>query len=410
MKQNLLIIGSVWPEPNSSAAGTRMLQLIRLFLADHWQITFVSATLDSPHRFPLETIGVSIEAIVLNDSSFDTYIKELNPSMVLFDRFMTEEQFGWRVREHCPKALRILDTEDLHCLRKGRHKALKENREFEYDDLQSDIALREIASIYRSDVSIMISTFEMELLEDYFKVPSHLLCFVPFLLETITEAQITEGPAFEERNHFCTIGSFRHEPNWDSVRFLKEEIWPLLRKKLPGVEMHIYGSYPSQKVMQLHNEKEGFLIKGWADNAIEVLQKSRVCLAPLRFGAGLKGKFIDAMTAGTPSVTTTIGAEGMHNKLPWGGSVVNTVSEIVSSAVALYVNKEQWLVGQQRGFAIRKSFEKEKFEKDLLSKLYTVQSDIVVHRKSNFIGSMLAHHSMKSTEYMSRWIEEKNRT
>ena len=152
------------------------------------------------------------------------------------------------------------------------------------------------------------------------------------------------------------------------------------------------------------------MIKGWADNAIEVLQKSRVCLAPLRFGAGLKGKFIDAMTAGTPSVTTTIGAEGMHNKLPWGGSVVNTVSEIVSSAVALYVNKEQWLVGQQRGFAIRKSFEKEKFEKDLLSKLYTVQSDIVVHRKSNFIGSMLAHHSMKSTEYMSRWIEEKNRT
>lgn len=408
MKQKLLIIGAVWPEPNSSAAGTRMLQLIRLFLSENWELTFATATQESPHRFPLETIGVAVKSIVLNDSGFDAFIQELNPSMVLFDRFMTEEQYGWRVAKQCPDTLKILDTEDLHCLRKARQKAHKEQRDFVYDDLHSDIAYRELASIYRSDLTLMISTFEMELLENYFKVPSALLCYVPFLLDALSKAHISQLPAYEERAHFCTIGSFRHEPNWDSVRYLHSEIWPLLRKKLPTAEMHVYGSYPPQKAIQLHNEKNGFLIKGWAEDAVEVLKKSRICLAPLRFGAGQKGKFIDAMTAGTPSITTDIGAEGMHNNLPWGGSVVNSVADLVSASEELYSNKAQWLLGQQRGFEIRKSFVKEPFEKKLLSKLYTVQTEIDKHRKANFMGGMLAHHSMKSTEYMARWIQAKN--
>lgn len=408
MKQKLCIIGSVWPEPNSSAAGSRMLQLIRLFLSENWELTFATATQDNPHRFPLEDLGVHVNTIVLNDVSFDEFIQDLNPSMVLFDRFMTEEQFGWRVAKHCPEAVRILDTEDLHCLRKARQKAHKEQREFVYDDLHTDVAFRELASIYRSDLTLMISTFEMELLENYFKIPSSLLCYVPFLLDAFKEDVISQLPTFEQRAHFCTIGSFRHEPNWDSVRFLHSEIWPLLRKKLPTAEMHVYGSYPPQKAMQLHNEKKGFLIKGWAEDAVEVLKNSRICLAPLRFGAGLKGKFIDAMTAGTPSITTEIGAEGMHDNLPWGGSVVNTVSEIVAAAEELYTNKEKWLLGQQRGFAIRKTFEKDALAKELLSKLYGIHKGIDAHRKSNFIGAMLSHHSMKSTEYMARWIEAKN--
>ena len=101
-------------------------------------------------------------------------------------RFMIEEQYGWRVMKNCPNALRILDTEDLHCLRKTRHKALKEKRVFSKNDLlKEDITKREIASILRCDLSLMISTFEMDLLQNFFKIDEKLLYHLPFLLSKI---------------------------------------------------------------------------------------------------------------------------------------------------------------------------------------------------------------------------------
>ena len=131
MSQNsVLIIGAIWVEPNSSAAGKRMLQLIEQFLSQNWKVTFASSAIKGEKAIDLPSIGVDEVAIVLNDISFDIFVKELAPTIVLFDRFMIEEQFGWRVAENCPKALRILDTEDLHCLRKTREKAIKKKQDF----------------------------------------------------------------------------------------------------------------------------------------------------------------------------------------------------------------------------------------------------------------------------------------
>src|SRR6218665_3183287 len=112
-----LVIGYVWPEPKSSAAGTRMVELVQLLLHMGYQVTFASAAALSEHRFDLKSIGVEEKPIALNCSSFDDFVRELQPALVLFDRFFTEEQFGWRVENTCPDALRILDTEDLHSLR-----------------------------------------------------------------------------------------------------------------------------------------------------------------------------------------------------------------------------------------------------------------------------------------------------
>jgi glycosyltransferase involved in cell wall biosynthesis len=410
MQQKILIIGYVWPEPNSSAAGSRMMQLIELFLAKNWEVTFSTPAQESQYRFPLESLGVDIQPIKLNCDSFDDFINDLQPTMVLFDRFMMEEQFGWRVVKNCPDALRLLDTEDLHCLRKARHQALKENREFELLDLNSDIAKREIASIYRCDLSLMISNYEMDLLENHFMVPNEILYYLPFLLENTSIEEIEKLPSFEERNHFITVGSFLHEPNWDCVRFIKEEIWPQLKNKLPKAEMHVYGSYPQQKAQQLHNPKERFFIKGWADDAQEVVSNAKVCLAPIRFGAGIKGKFVEAMYCGTPSVTTSVGAESMHNGLSWNGFVEDTIEGIVESAVKLYSDKELWLKNQQNGVAIiNKVFPKKELGENFISRIEEVIENKKAHRKNNFTGAMLLHHTMKSTEYMSRWISEKNK-
>jgi glycosyltransferase involved in cell wall biosynthesis len=408
--QKLLIIGTVWPEPNSSAAGGRMLQLISQFKQQGFSITFASPAMDSDFMFDLTTLNVNKEAITLNCSSFDIFVKELNPNVVLFDRFMMEEQFGWRVAENCPDALRILDTEDLHCLRLARQKAFKENRNFILEDLlKEDIAKREIASILRCDLSLMISEFEMDVLKNTFKIDEKLLYYLPFLLEPISKATFEKFPSFEIRKNFIFIGNFLHEPNWNAVQYLKETIWPIIRKQLPEVELHIYGAYPSQKVMQLHQPKEGFHIKGRAIDANEVVQNARLVLAPLRFGAGIKGKLIEAMQCGTPSITTTIGAESMQGHLPWSGFVTNDITEFTKASVQLYQDEKLWHKAQENGISIiNQRYSRDLFEKDFTSKIDFLLSHLTQHRWDNFLGSLLQHHTLNSTKYMSRWIEAKN--
>lgn len=407
---HFLIIGKVWPEPDSSAAGNRMMQLIHELKSAGYSITFACAAGESDFMADLDAAGVNTVSIKLNDVSFDVFVKELKPDVVIFDRFITEEQFGWRVTEQCPDALRILDTEDLHCLRYARQLAWKEGREMSYSDLHSDVAYRETASVWRSDLSLIISEYEFELLRTFFKVDTSLLLYLPFMLNKLKKHHQEAWPDFKTREHFISIGNFLHEPNWNAVLFLKEEIWPLIRKKIPRAELHIYGAYASEKVKQLHNQKEGFLIKGRAGDAHEVIQKARVMLAPLRFGAGLKGKLIDAMQCGTPSVTTNIGAEGMNRNLPWAGKIADNVEESAQAAVDLYQNEAVWKASQKQGIEIINSqFNRKEWSSKLFSKVDYLRMNINEHRIQNFTGRMLQHHSLASTKFMGKWIEEKNK-
>jgi len=407
--QHILFIGFVWPEPNSSAGGARTMQLIEQFQQQNWKVTFASAAADSEYAVDLKALNIDKVSIQLNNKNFDDFIKKLNPSIVVFDKFYTEEQFGWRVAENCPDALRILDTIDLHCLRLARQKALKENKTFTTNNLYSDAAKREIASILRSDISLIISTVEMNLLQNHFKIDKALLYYLPFLLNPIEKDTVSNWPNYEERKGFMTIGNFLHEPNWDSVLYLKKEIWPLIRKQLPDAKLYIYGSYPSQKVNELHKPNEGFYIMGRAENVKNVFQKARICLAPLRFGAGLKGKLIDAMKYGTPSITTDTGAESMHDNLEWNGSISNTAEEFASAAVKLYKDESAWIKAQANGIKIINTCFSKKSGEDFIHQIITVQESITKHRSENFMGAILLHHNVASTKYMSQWIEEKNK-
>lgn len=405
--KRLLIIGFVWPEPNSSAAGGRMMQLITLFKKQGFAITFCSPAQDSDFMVDLADYDVDKVSVALNDPSFDTYIKELQPHVVVFDRFMIEEQFGWRVAEHCPEAIRILDTEDLHCLRLARQHAFKDKRTFEISEIVGEeVAKREIASILRSDLSLMVSEFEMQLLQSVFTIDPSLLLYLPLVVDSFDLNSLS----FDQRENFVFIGNFLHEPNWNAVQYLKESIWPIIRKQLPNAVLEIYGAYPSQKVFQLHNDKDGFLIKGRAESAKEVISKARVVLAPLRFGAGIKGKLLEAMQYGSPSVTTSIGAESMHADLDWNGSILDDPQQFADASVGLYQDEIFWKQSQKNGFTIIKQrYLKELFEEEFKTRLSLLLLNLEQHRRNNFLGQMLLHHTLQSTKYMSRWIEEKNR-
>jgi len=404
--KKILVIGYVWPEPNSSAAGSHMMSILRLYKQQNWHIEFATPAQPTEHMIDLADEGISSHSIELNCDSFDDYITQYQPDIVMFDRFMMEEQFGWRVEKNCPSALKILDTEDLQCLRHARHQAHKAGRVLTQTDMFSDLAKREIAAILRCDISLIISTYEMELLVNTFKVDASLLHHLPFMVNLVKCPAKTTP--FSKRKHFMTIGNFRHAPNWDVVLYL-QKIWPLIRKQIPDAQLHIYGSYPPPKATALHNPKTGFFIKGWTENAFSVMEQSRICLAPIRFGAGIKGKLLDAMIMQTPSITTSLGSEGMHQDEPWPGVITDDITEFIEAAVKLYNDEHEWLNAQQKATALLKAlYDSKLLGAQLIRKINEVEENLDQHRLNNFTGAMLKHHTMLSTKYMSQWISAKN--
>ncbi|ROM33224.1 glycosyltransferase [Pseudomonas poae] len=420
----VLVIGYVWPEPRSSAAGGHMMQILESFLTQGWDITFSSPAAIGEHKADLPALGITECAIELNNSSFDEFIRGLAPDIVLFDRFMMEEQFGWRVEKCCPNALRVLETSDLQSLRDARQQRLKDclKAASDRDDFsalftadlkqafelmaETDLAKREIAAIYRCDISLMISDVEIRLLTEHFKVPPALLHWCPLMMAPPT----TAFAPFEDRAHFLSIGNFRHAPNWDAVLWMKNSLWPLIRQQLPGAQLHIYGAYTPPKATALHNPAQGFHVMNWAEDALQVMTAARICLAPLRFGAGIKGKLADAMLCGTPNITTPIGAEAMGDEHPWPGMIEHSASTLAAAAVALYQDRERWTLAQENGRQLlARRYDQSVHGPALVACLEQCRSRLSAHRRDNFTGGMLRHHAHKSTQYMSQWIEAKNR-
>ena len=419
----VLVIGYVWPEPRSSAASGHVMQILETFLQQGWEITFSSPAGPGEHKADLAELGIREVPIELNSSTFDTFITELAPDIVLFDQFMMEEQFGWRVEKHCPDALRVLETSDLQSLRHARHQRLKDRLKASADEndfselfapalceefdlmANTDLAKREIAALYRCDLNLMISEVEIQLLQDQFGLPADLLHWCPLMIDPPTATPRT----FDDREHFLSIGNFRHAPNWDAVLWMKSTVWPLIRAQLPKAQLHLYGAYTPPKATALHNPAQGFHVMNWAEDALQVMSEARVCLAPLRFGAGIKGKLVDAMLCGTPSVTTPIGAEAMHGDHSWPGAVSVSAQALADEAVRLYRDEAHWQKAQSAGYLLLADrYQHAVHGPALINKLLHCTNNLSQLRTNNFTGSMLRHHLHKSTQYMSQWIEAKN--
>jgi len=405
----LALIGYVWPEPTSSAAGQRTQQLLRAFQKAGWGLHVLSASAVNPFTEQLKTLGAQTLPIQMNDSTFDQQIREICPDIVIFDRFVTEEQFGWRVRAECPNALRVIDTQDLHFLRRARELALKKGASLEeiealQFDLQTEDALREIASLYRSDLSLVLSDFELKLLTERFNVPHELLMLSRFHYPTPKSAL-----SFENRTNFAWIGNFRHPPNADAIRWAHQDIWPELRKKCPTAEFHIYGAYPPKEFMELDDSRNGFRVLGPCEDSLTTLSKYKALLAPIRYGAGIKGKITDSWAAGTPVITTPVGAEGMHENRQWGGRIEKSPAKLVQSAIEIYESSKIWQEASEAGQSLLCAlFDESALEAALLKRLEQAHASMNERRNQNVVGQILWHQGLRSTEYFSRWIETKN--
>ncbi len=416
-----LIIASVWPEPNSSAAGIRTLHLAGSLRDHSFEVIFASSSKVNDAFHELGKLGFEAFSVELNDSSFDDWVKQLAPDLVIFDRFMTEEQFGARVRAGVPSAARVIDTIDLHFLRGSRQRsvirALKgkvdstktQTGQPENEDsaggLSDESTLRELAALYRSDLSLLVSDYEFGHLVQKYGFPSNLLRVFRFGYPPAPEPR-----GFDARKGFGMVGNFRHPPNRDGFDWLRTEIWPRIRELLPAAEVRIHGAYPPRECMAMDSPRTGFRVLGWSPDARASLSEVRVNLAPLRFGAGIKGKISDGWWSGTPVVTTPIGAEGMAGSWPWPGAIVEDADEFARAAVRLHEEKRVWDEQKTRAQLVMAAlYDQSAISIKIGHEFRTLLEELPARRASNVVGSILWHQSMRSTDYFSRWIEAKNR-
>ena len=418
-----MLISYVWPEPQSSAAGLRDLNLIEGFRQQGYEVVIASAAENDRGRSVCESWakskeGVFVHSIRLNDSSFNQWIARLQPSLVVFDRFVTEEQFGWRVRGASPESLLVLDTQDLHCLRVSREKNLREQLRMqswtEVDPSvprvwDEDLVCRELASLHRVDLAWILSDFELLILKNVFGVSEQRIQVSRFAYPMHRPIYYSQG--FEERQDFVMVGNFRHAPNLDAWRWLRAEVWPRIRAELPGVNLHVFGAYPPREVMEADEPSKGFHVHGTAADLSEVFQGRRVSLAPLRFGAGIKGKVTDSWWHGVPVVGTSIAAEGMRSpSKDWGGLIANDTAGLARACVELYADSQSWHRAQENGLTLlNELFSEREFASGISGSLERVRQNRA-RSSLDWTRRMLLQSSLDSYRYFGKWLELKSAT
>ncbi|KAL4108408.1 hypothetical protein PRIC1_000124 [Phytophthora ramorum] len=417
-KKKVVLAGSVWPERTSSAAGVRSADIISVLQERGYQVLCVSPSRLNDHstRLELEQDVRCIQADA-NTDAFQNLLLETLPQLVIFDRFIAEEMYGWQAKKYAPEALRVLDLQDAHFVRRAREFAVKkQGARFEdtLDGARLDvapvekIAIRELASIHRSDLTLYVSDFERDLLVSRFQVPSSSLHCCDFFYPEIDLSALS---SFDERKNVAFIGSFKHAPNVDAVEWMKNTILPLFRSMEKDAEIHIYGSYgETKRFVKLDDPKQGFFMKGFAPDAHETLSQYRLSIAPLRFGAGIKGKIADSWFVGTPCVATSIGAEGMtSDDTLWGGAIADNPETFADEMQRLYHDVPRWTAARDAGVATCSlRYNQSRNADSLMERVERAMSEKHALREHNWMGRILWSEKFRATEYMSRYIRAKN--
>lgn len=167
----------------------------------------------------------------------------------------------------------------------------------------------------------------------------------------------TSVPGPEERAGILFIGSFVHAPNTDGVLWFLREIYPLIKQKHPSVPFHIVGIDPPPEILGFAHKDPEIVVHGWVPDLSRLFRSSRVFVAPLRYGAGIKGKVGLAMSRGLPVVTTSVGAEGMELRSGMNCEIADAPEEFAKQTIRLLSDQDHWLrlSGQGQHHALRNS-------------------------------------------------------
>lgn len=302
--RRVLVIDHCTPTPNQDAGSVTVFNLLLLLREMDFQVTFIPE--DNFLYVPEYTADLQRAGIeVLYGpyvTSVNQHLKECGSRYDLAFLFRpgVVERHLKVIRRHCHNAKVLYHTVDLHFLRMSREAELYSNKDKK--KAADQMRQRELAAIDGVDASIVHSTSELELLQPM--IPRAKLHVFPLIMNIKGTTK-----SFSERRDIVFVGGYQHTPNVDAVQYFVKDIMPLLRKQLPSVCFYVVGSRPPAEIQALASDD--VIITGFVEDLNPLLDKMRVSVAPLRYGAGIKGKVGTAMAAGLPVVATSLAAEGM---------------------------------------------------------------------------------------------------
>ena len=343
--KNVLIIDEIIPEFNKDSGSRRLTEIIKLLLKNKVSV-FLIADLKqykykSDYIQKFKDLGVNVYQPSINQKgqlvTKEDFIKLITPKIDVawLHRPTIFSKFQSLVKTANPNIKLVFDMVDFHYVRLLREYELNKDEALK---AEAEKFLKiELENCKNADVVIAISTTDKELLKQHFNTDEKVV-LISNIHQHIDKSY--NFNSFEKRNDLLFVGSFRHDPNSDAVKYLKENIMPLVWKVIPDLKVNIIGSYITDDIEALASDR--FKLLGFVDDLDAVINTTKLFVAPLRFGAGIKGKIGQSLEHSLPLVTTNVGAEGFDFGEQTNVMIANNAEAIAQKVIDLYTNKILW--------------------------------------------------------------------
>lgn len=331
-RRRAFVVDHYVPRFDEDAGSVRMFAILVQLRRLGYAVTFLpdNRIASEPYTSVLQGAGIEV---LYGDFDLGLYLSDIAAGLdlVLLSRVEVAWKYTPMLRERAPLAKLLFDTVDLHFLREGR-RAVVEN----------DPTVTRRAEIYQglelglaraADATLVASPFESDLLSQV--MPDRPVFVVPTIHESVPE-----GPGFSHRLGLLFVGGFVHHPNGDAVVWFVREVMPRLTRILPQVTLQIVGSHPTAEVLALADDNVEVL--GWVPDLRPLYEQARVSVAPLRYGAGIKGKISEALSHGIPVVTTNVGAEGLGLRHDRDILIADDAESFALEVARLYTDRALW--------------------------------------------------------------------
>jgi len=329
---HVLVVDHQVPTFDQDAGSLRMFELLKILVEMKYAVTFIPHNKwnEPKYTHALEEIGIEV---LHGHVDVTNVIEQLSTNLSL--AILSRPNVAWgllpTLRELSQNTKIIYDTVDLHFLREQRRAELDSNTEA--SRLSNHFHELELWLTNASDATFVVSDVERSLLLQ--ELPDASIHVIP----TIHREQ-HPGKKFAERDGILFVGGFNHPPNRDAVEWLTQDILPIVRKDLPNIEVSIVGSNPTDEIRKLAGE--GVNILGWVADLEPLYANARLVVAPLRYGAGIKGKIGEAASYGVPVITTHVGAEGLHFVPNEAIVIANETEAFAKAIIDAYQDPTLW--------------------------------------------------------------------
>jgi len=333
-KGRVLIIDATTPEPDQDSGSLRLTHIMRCFRDLGFGVTFFADNHMHSGRYTRQLqqweIEVQYEPWLQSNQDF-LRRRGAEFDFVMVSRHYVATNYPAMVRKFCPNAKFIFDTVDLHYLREQRLAELENSAALR--QVANQTRRSELAVIEQSDAVLVVSETEVEVLgKDAPDAMVHVL------------SNIHEVPGrqleFKDRKDIIFVGGYQHPPNIDAAIWFVNNIWPLIHEVLPDVRFHLIGSKAPENVSSLTGD--GVIFHGFVEDLEHYLDHCRLAVAPLRYGAGVKGKVNMSMSHGQPIVATPVAIEGLHAEHGREVLVAESEQDFANEVIRLYRDEKLW--------------------------------------------------------------------